>query len=269
MDTFLLRLAEFIARSQSDPLHDLGPYRGIRAHERADFLAASPFSEALDNGLAVTILLGLVLVAYLIWEVRNYRSRQSRALRRSNLVPAMEMAAMTPSEAPRQHDVARSTPTITDRAETHEGSDLWLRFGLKLFWAIGAFLLTLIIASLAAIAVLYVIYGPRFTPSAGRFGTVVIAALFAAYWGWKGAPTPEAARSYLGGQAGLLSWPVRLAIAVAVPWTIFILVAVFEFGWLGSYWRGSQHLRFWLALIGPPLLTPLIVALWNWALRKP
>lgn len=269
MDTFLLRLAEFIARSQSAPLDGLGSYRAIRPNERADFLSASTFSEALDNGLAVTILLGLLLGAYLIWEARNYRARQSRRLRRSDLAPAMAMATGAPSEAPRQQDVARSTPTISDSAEISERSDVWLRLGLKLAWALGAFLLTLILSALAVLAVLYLIYGPRFSANGGRFGSVIIAALFAGFWGWKRAPTPDQALAFFRGHAGLQSWPVRLAIAVAVPWTIFILVAVFEFGWLGSYWRGNQHLRFWLALIGPPLLAPLIVALWNWALRKP
>mgnify|MGYP001129384468 CR=1 FL=1 len=156
----------------------------------------------------------------------------------------------------------------SDAARAAYMGNVVARIGLKIVWALAAFLLCLIISSLMVLAVLYLIHGPRYSPNPARFGGVLIGALFAAFWGWKRAPAPDQVLSFCRRRIELLGWPVRLAIAVAVPWAIFILVAVYEFEWLGYYWRGSEYVRFWLALIGPPLLAPLIVQLWNWALRK-
>ena len=73
---------------------------------------------------------------------------------------------------------------------------------------------------------------------------VLIGGFVGAFAGWRAAPQPAAVLSTLKTLPG----PVRLAVAVGASWAPIVLVAVFEFDWLGHYWREAEWARFLLAL---------------------
>lgn len=249
-------MADPLTTPFQNQLFDLGPSRGIRTDERSDFRATSQFQDALQDGLLVTLILGCMLLAYFVWEIKMRQPRPALA------EPISPLEGVEPASArggPQAAQAERPIQTAGSFAATT---------GLKLLWAIGAFVLTLIISGIAVSAVISLINGPRYRLEAGRFGGVVLGALLVAYLGWRRAPTPEQARQYVSRYMPHLGLHARLAIAVAVPWTIILLVAVYEFEWLGRYWYANQWTRFAFALVGPPLLVPAIVMLWRWALRR-
>jgi hypothetical protein len=141
-----------------------------------------------------------------------------------------------------------------------------MRYLLKVIWTLVGFGVGIIVSLVGVELVRYVfaeMYGNYYRPLRTFPPGILLGGIVSGIAGWRTAPTPDAFR--FSGALGSFSQPMRYWVAGAVCWVLLLLILVWGIDLFGSYWSDREWRKFWVIMLGPPLLGIVAIPLVRWA----
>jgi hypothetical protein len=139
-----------------------------------------------------------------------------------------------------------------------------MRIFLKVLWSTLGFTFGMLVSLIMVELVRYGFaeyHGNYYRPMDSFRPGILIGGIVTGIVGWRTAPTPEGISRIVEG----FSQPIRYWIAGTVCWMLLLLILVFGIDLFGRYWYASEWRKFWIILLGPPLLGLVAILLFRWA----